>query len=349
MPDENKRKTDPRFFFKTVYQKFQQAEKSTSHLSKCFFRIGDSTICFRFAGSGLKPQMLPAIEHMMVPANAQADLTICAFDTDTTKINIPDPPWSSTLERGTLPGYSDKRISTAFFIDSCILAMLNMDKHLAVYWIKNSKNLPYNERCFPARALLHWWFRHNKKQIAHAAAVGTPEGGILLAGKRGSGKSTTALSCLNTDLMYAGDDYILLSLNNPPRVYSLSSSAKLNPDSLKKLSLSMPRLGVREKINNKSIVFVNSHYPEKIISSFPLKAVFIPAITTREKTKLIEISPAKALLSIAPSTVIPLPGTDSRDFDYLGDLVSKVPNYIIELSNNAEEIADCIKVFLSKH
>ena len=63
-----------------------------------------------------------------------------------------------------------------------------------------------------------------------AAAVGQAAGGVLLVGAGGSGKSTCALSCLTSDLLYAGDDYVAVELRPEPRVLSLFCSGKLEPD-----------------------------------------------------------------------------------------------------------------------
>ena len=74
--------------------------------------------------------------------------------------------------------------------------------------------------------------------MVHAAAVGDESGGVLLVGRGGSGKSTTALSCLGTQVGYLADDYCLVEMVEGPRVHSLYTSGKANRGSIARL----PRL-----------------------------------------------------------------------------------------------------------
>ena len=339
--------TDPEVFFTATYHAFLKAEKKSPSVTR-FFRIGPSTVCLRFAGAPLALNMTNAIEHLSILPVKNPDLTVCAFDGLSAGVMLPALPTASRLEKGMLTDYSNESIKSAFFIDSCLLAMLNSAERLGIFWIKDAGDLPYHERCFPMRSIFHWWFRLQKVQIAHAAAVGTPTGGALIVGRSGSGKSTTALSCLTKNLLYAGDDYLLLGQDPLPRAYSLSSSAKLHCDSIKKLLPALPKLKIREKTNNdKSIVLMYPEYADKLIRGFPVKALLVPGISGRNKTTITKATQAKALLAIAPSTVIPLPGADKRDFHFLSAFVAKVPSYTLELGTDYAEVAGRIADWLS--
>lgn len=73
----------------------------------------------------------------------------------------------------------------------------------------------------------------NGCQLLHAAAIGTEEGAVLITGKGGIGKSTTALSCLQSGPYYFADNYLIVRLEPEPLVYSLYCTAKLNADHVK--------------------------------------------------------------------------------------------------------------------
>ena len=60
-------------------------------------------------------------------------------------------------------------------------------------------------------------------QLVHAAAVGSEAGAVLISGKGGLGKSTTALSCLGKGLTYVGDSHVVVQLDPFPRVHSLTA------------------------------------------------------------------------------------------------------------------------------
>ena len=69
------------------------------------------------------------------------------------------------------------------------------------------------------------------RQLVHAAAVGTDEGALLITGRGGVGKSTTALACLEAGMQFLGDDYVVVGLDPEPQVYRLYGSAKLTSNS----------------------------------------------------------------------------------------------------------------------
>ena len=89
-------------------------------------------------------------------------------------------------------------------------------------------NLPYWETAAPFRILFHWWSQSFGGQISHAAAVGRDGKGVLLAGRGGSGKSTTAICCVDAGMEYVGDDYVLLTRTPTPTAHSLYNSAKIH-------------------------------------------------------------------------------------------------------------------------
>ena len=96
------------------------------------------------------------------------------------------------------------------------LLMLNLLTHEAIYWVNDSDLIPHFECGAPLIPILHLWMSYMGSQLLHAAAVGLPNKGVLIVGKGGSGKSNTALSCLNSKLYYAADDYCILSFNPEP-------------------------------------------------------------------------------------------------------------------------------------
>ena len=77
------------------------------------------------------------------------------------------------------------------------------------------------------RNILHWWAASTSGQLIHAGALGRPDGGVLLLGAGGAGKSTTTLASLGSALRIAGDDFNLVDTAEPVTVHSLYSGAKL--------------------------------------------------------------------------------------------------------------------------
>ena len=122
----------------------------------------------------------------------------------------------------------------------------------------------------PLRAILHWWLGSHGVLQVHGGAVGTAEGGALVVGRGGSGKSTTALSSLAAGLRYAGDDFVAITTRPEPWVHSLYCSGKLDPGHLERFArlpgeVANPVRGEDEK----AIVYVGRAFPGSPIAASP--------------------------------------------------------------------------------
>jgi len=190
--------------------------------------------------------------------------------------------------------------------------------------------------------------QHNR-HFLHAAAVDTPRGGVLIAGKGGSGKSTTALSCLDSHLLYVGDDYVLISIDPVPYVYRLFNTAKLNVDQVKRFPYLIPLLYNEEPSEeDKSLILLNQHHPEKIYTGFPIKAILLPKVTGRRNTEFSKTKPTTALTALAPSMIFQLSRNRAQSFQVLTHLVKEVPAYVLECGTYVTQISDIIQEVLRK-
>jgi subfamily B ATP-binding cassette protein MsbA len=77
-----------------------------------------------------------------------------------------------------------------FHLGPDILNALDLQQNLAVYWVEDANRIPYYERGSPLSALLSLWMGARQRYFVHAGAVGNANGGVLLTGKGGAGKST---------------------------------------------------------------------------------------------------------------------------------------------------------------
>lgn len=235
-----------------------------------------------------------------------------------------------------------------FYMGDNVL-MMDSKSALAIFWIRDARQLPYYESGAPLRTLLHWWLSNHGRQFVHAAAVGTAKAGVLLAGKGGSGKSTTVLACLDSPLVYASDDYCLLTTEPAPYVYSLYSSAKLDADNIHRLPHLASAISNADRLDTeKALLFLHEHCPEKIVSGFPVRAILLPRVTGRPGTTLTPASPITALKALAPSTLFQLPGAGHSAFQVMSKFVKQVPCYHLELGTDLAQIPEVILGLLSK-
>jgi hypothetical protein len=99
--------------------------------------------------------------------------------------------------------------------------------------------------------------------------------------------------------------------------------------------------------DGKALIFLHRHFPERIASGLPLKAVLSLRITGRPESGLMPSSPAASLKALAPSTIFQMPGAWGEGFRYLVDCVKRVPNHVLELGTDASSIREAILGLLS--
>ena len=349
--------TSPAVFFETVYQAFQRAEQAAGGSLDRFYNIGGYTIRLRFAGPALVPRITPALEHLTTKPSSSPMLTVCLWDSASTGTQMPPPPWTAdtytahgevySFDEGRVH-YHDDRIQMYFYMGDNVL-MIDTKSALAIFWICDARQLPYYESGAPLRTLLHWRLSNQGRQFVHAAAVGTAEGGVLLAGKGGSGKSTSVLACLDSPLVYASDDYCLLATEPAPYVYSLYSSAKLDADNIHRFPHLAFAISNADRLDTeKALLFLHEHCPKKIVTGFPIRALLLPRVTCRSETTLTPASPITGLQALAPSTLFQLPGAGHSAFQIMSKFVKQVPCYHLELGTDLAQIPEVILGLLSK-
>jgi hypothetical protein len=181
----------------------------------------------------------------------------------------------------------------------------------------------------------------------HAAAVGSPAAGVLLVGNPGSGKSTSALSSLDSPLLFAGDDYVAVGLQPEPYVYSLYNSGKLEPHHLQRLPHVQRAVANRDRLaTEKAVIYVHEHFPTRTTSGFPLRAILLPTVRDQTESCIVPAPRADALRALAPSTMIQLHTAGAEALTRMKELVVRVPAFVLELGSDIPAIPRVISDFL---
>jgi hypothetical protein len=317
-----------------------------------YYRIGELVFHWKSAGEVLDINLMPALEHLSIEDQPQPSLTILAWDSASTGTELPDPPFEfrDNYEYGAMWVGDTDRYKFLFQPDYGTVYFLDRLKKEAIFWYFNAYRLPYNESGAPLRILLSWWLGNNGYQLVHAGAVATAEGGVLLVGKGGSGKSTTAIACLESGMLYAADDYCVLNNNTTPYAHSLYSSGKLNPEDIERFPNLLPALSNYNSLQEeKALYFFNKHFPERVSTGFPIRAILIPKVSDFKKIRLAKVSPAKSLLALAPSTIFQLHGFKQPNLNMLGNFVKQLPSYRIELGTDISMIPGVIEEIISNN
>ena len=335
-------------YFDSVYELFESAQKITGSLERSY-RIGGYHVRLKFSGEALL-ELTKALDHLAVTDESAPDLTICLWDSESTGQRMVERPWQEQdfLARGVIQGYNTERIYTAFQHGSGAVSVLDLERNLAVFWAPDPR-VPYWEKGSPLRSILHWWLLNNGLQLVHAAAVGNSNGGVLIGGKGGSGKSTTALSCLDSDLLYVGDDYTLLGIDSGPVVHSLYNSAKLNSDQLQRFPALLPLAANSDRLaDEKALLFVNEHFPAKVANQLPVRAILLPRVTGLPDTRWQRVSVAMALAALAPSTIFQLPRAGNEALRFLATFARHLPCFSLEVGTNLSTIPPAIERLLAE-
>jgi hypothetical protein len=292
----------------------------------------------RFASPALAERLTPALEHLAAPPprpGDRASLALHVADSASTGVARPALPWAEGDygPLGFVRASGGGRVRATYLADSDALHLFNTETREAFYWVTDARELPAFVRAAPAATIFHWWAASIRRVMTHAAAVGTEAGGVLLAGRGGSGKSTTALACLDSDLSYVSDDYCLVTSGPAPRAHSLFSAAKADARSRELLAGVIAAESPDDRFGEKAIYFLHARRPRKLVPGFPLKAVFLPRVTGGA-TALRPASAAAALKALAPSTIFQLPGPNPHALPLLAELVRRLPCYRLELGED---------------
>jgi hypothetical protein len=342
---------DPLGYFDAVHSAFFDACSRNSGKIERTFRIAGRTLTYHFAGDALLPQIEPALAHLSLPLSDTAEYSLCLWDSASTSTELPPMPWTAhdLVERNLIRGYNDTRFRAVFQPDSRALTLFDRERKLALYWVANAGHVPMHERAAPTRIPIHWFIEGPTTQLVHAGAVGWRTGGVVLAGRGGAGKSTTAVQCLNAGLSFVGDDYIALDTDPTPYAWSVYSSAKLNEDSVRQLptaalSVSNPNRDVSEK----ALLFLRDRYEHALVSGVPVRAIVLPKVTDHPRTRLVPVSRAVSMVTLAPGSILYLPDAGAQAFHAIAGLVKQVPSYMLEIGRSFEEIPDLIVDLLAR-
>jgi hypothetical protein len=307
--------------------------------------LAGATLHLRLAGPALLP-LLRALAHLQAPATTGAPaLTVRLWDSRTTGIDPPARPWAfeDYGGRGEVRGFGDDRIRIGFLMPHNTLSLYDRERERAVYRIASDRSIPDHEVGAPLRSILHWWASARGLQMAHAGAVGAGDAGVLLVGRGGSGKSTTALACLAAGLRYVADDYCLLGSETDPTVYSLYSSGKLHPHDVARLPFLRGHDGNRDRLpSEKAVFFLAERFAARLAERLAVRAIVIPHVTAADVPRLVRVSPAAGLAALAPSTIFQLPYAGGDVLATLGRLCKQVPCYRLELGRDLERVPEVI-------
>jgi hypothetical protein len=313
-------------------------------------RLAGAPVRVVYAGTPLHERLGPALDHLRADGGEEPELTINVWASE--ELDGAEPPLppatAPDAPRGTVVHAAGEGRHVAYQPGLAQLSALDEARSTAWFWCRRSDELPFWEPAAPFRQILHWWLSARGLLLVHGAAVGRRDGGLLLVGRGGSGKSTCALASLASDLLYAGDDYVAVEAEPQPRVHSLYCSGKLQPGHAQLLPhLPPPSFDGDGSPEEKAVFYVGDRFPERMSEGFPLRAVVAPRVTGSQP-RVAPASPAQALAALAPSTLLQLVPAQPEAFSRMARLLEDVPAYALEVGGPVDGIPPVLAALLAE-
>jgi hypothetical protein len=295
------------------------------------------------------PEMLSVLEPALAPlacAPGDADVTFLAWDAATTGRPLPRAPWTADdlRPRGEVEGFATPAMMTAFVPGADAFCMYDAARRTGLFGIEDARDPHPYVRSNPLRYLLHWALGDDRFQLAHAGAVGTARGGVLLTGRGGSGKSTATLACLGSGLRIAGDDFVLVENGATPRVHGLYATARLAHDHLSRFPHLAARATRPPRDDGKALLLLDA---DALARSFPLRAVVLPRVVPGAATRLRPAGAAETLAALGATTLFLLPGAQRRAFAVLADVARRLPRHVLETGPDVTRIPAVLEELLA--
>ncbi len=347
-----------------LFGEYAEQSFAQTGVTEKVYSIGGRCVRLRFAGERWAGLLTKAIDHLQISDGApprSPQLTVSILDGSVRPTNpllspyldvMPEFWWRYTGPRGELRHIHGGSVVAFFHPGPDILSIVDLEANIAFHWKRDLSPLPYYEAGSPMRGLLHAWMKKEGVQFVHGGAVGTEAGGVLLAGKGGSGKSTSVLACLDSGLQYASDDYCMADTKSgaSSEIYSLYNTAKLVGDSdvARFQGLAAHVWNPIREPDQKVTIFLHELFPEKLIVRFPLKAILVPRITGQRDTHIEPCGEGEAMMALGPSSLAQLPASGPDDLRQIAQLIRSAPCFRIRLGTDLAQIPRAIEQLLNQ-
>jgi GT2 family glycosyltransferase len=265
-------------------------------------------------------------------------------------VGMAPPPCdrAAFTDRGDIWGFNSTRIRTAFHWSEFSVCLLDHTDNVGVYWVNDAANLPYWAASSPMRTLFNWLLTARGLQLVHAAVVGTADGAVLVTGKGGVGKSSTALASLVQGMCYIGDDYLVVGLDPEPTAYALYGTAKLTPQQAARFPQLAPLLeGQQPRPDEKCVLHLYPRHRAQLVQRLPLRYVVTPRFGSDAATGFEPIDALDLHRAAILTTMSQLPHSGIETYDFMRRLIERVATRRIVLGHDVLAVPDAIRALLA--
>jgi hypothetical protein len=313
-------------FFEAV---LAQSEAAAARLGSSLrtIDIAGVRIGLRFAGEALERLFIPPLAHLEVAADGAVDVLVHVWDSASSGVRMAPPPCPrrAFTRRGDIWGFNSERVRTAFHWSDASVCVFDHARNLGAFWVGDPAALPYWTTSAPLRTIFSWIFARRGCQLTHAAAVGEAGAAVLITGRGGAGKSTTALACLRAGMQFLGDDYVLIGLEPQPTVHSLYASAKLQPDQARLFGELFESATLAKAPADKDVAWLHERYPDALARSAAIVGVASTRFDAGAESRVEPVAATELHRALVFSTVSQLPHAGAATYDFFERLIRACP------------------------
>lgn len=324
----------------------EQTQHTVSPTTRTY-NIAGKVTRIHFYGVSVTNSLSLAIMHHEIEHHGEPDLTIYAWDSVTTDTRLPAPWDEPQFKEESIT--KDNSFFGVYIGGEETLNFYDTESKTGYFWVQDARQLPDWAVGAPFRTILHWFLNESDIHLVHGAVVGHNKLSVLITAKSGSGKSTTALSCVLSGMDYLADDYVAVGIDESVHSYSLYNSAKVTREGLELFPELAPGVwNPNFGENEKAVMFMSQIFPNQVKQELPLKAILIPRIKGGE-TKLVRASKIEALVAIAPTTLLQLPLAETNKIAAFKEIIQKIPCFFLDLGPDVRNVPHVIKEFLQSN
>lgn len=324
-----------------LFSSFDNACSKTKHFRS--FVSGGCT--FNFYSN--QADYLSLIDRALQPNNSKPLLPATILSTNFGDLGLPHFKWIETTLDAVALDSMLKNTPYRLHIDSQYQVYSIFDRKLSrgIQLRHSSSQKPPWETGGPLRIFIHWHLAKLSRPLIHAGSLAVGNTGVLIAGPGGSGKSSTVISGIFSELGSVGDDYISVEINSQILLRPVFKIMKVDPARLLAIGIK-----TTADLNWQNKVELNFSELSRGLTNnlIEAKALLLPKICNRKKSRLLRASSKQAFLSLTPSAMSQLPGDWDHLFRSGAEISRRLPCYVLELGVDPKEIAVCIKSFITQ-
>lgn len=300
--------------------------------------VADRRIELRFRSPEVAERYQVATAAVEAPPGATegaADLEIGCWDTDTTGVGLPPLPWvdDNLLHRDRVRGHTTGDVRATYQQSEGLLHLYDGRLPLGLLHATSAAAVPpWTDRA-PFRTFIGWWATDLGMAMMHASCVATDRGAALVAGSSGSGKSTTAMTCVLAGFSFLCDDACIVDLDAPegPVVHAIYGRSKLEPDAAH-------RLGLTADLEGGPLL----SQPEDRVTRTAARVLLLPQVTGRPETRLEELPRTEVLRTLVPASIREGGGLGGQALQELTRVVRTLPSYRLLLGTDPDGVARAV-------